>query len=294
MERDNNRIAIGTPIDNTRIYIIGRNGKLLPEGVAGEMCITGTGLARGYMNNSKLTDELFVEDPFSAGGRMYKTGDWGRWLPKGKLEYLGRVDDQVKINGYRIELAEIEKAIQKYSGVESTAVVARKIAGQNSLIAYLKVDAVFSDKDLRQFLSARLPLYMIPNHFIALTQFPLTLNGKVDKKILPLPEDIGMVSGFGYVAPRNEMEEKLALIWKAVLERDSIGVLDNFFEIGGNSIKAILLISRIQREFKVTLQAGAFFVTPTIEEITQEIDRILWANSTPSEMDNDNIEMISI
>ncbi|WP_133054871.1 non-ribosomal peptide synthetase, partial [Niastella populi] len=203
-------IPIGQPIYNTRIYIIDDHGNLVPRGVSGEICIAGAGLARGYLNRAELTEEKFVADPFTAGGRMYKTGDIGRWLPDGTIAFLGRKDHQVKIRGYRIELAEIETVLQLYAGVDAAVVTVHAGAdGNKELVAYIISREVIEPADLQHHLGQLLPAYMIPAHYVQLDHFPVTPNGKIDRKRLPAPEQ-GSQSSIEYIAPRTETEQKLA------------------------------------------------------------------------------------
>ncbi|RDV10381.1 non-ribosomal peptide synthetase, partial [Pontibacter diazotrophicus] len=239
---------IGKPISNTSAYVLDRSGRLVPQGVAGELCIGGVQVARGYLNREELTQERFVKDPFSkeAGARMYKTGDLVRWLSDGNLEYLGRIDDQVKIRGYRIELGEVESVLSQCQGVEQAVVIAKADAnGSKRLIGYAVAEE-FDREAIMSQMKAKLPEYMVPSLLVELEEIPLTANGKVNKKALP-EVDASEALTSSYVAPRTETEEKLAKIWQELLQVERVGVEDNFFELGGDSIVTIQLVSRARR-----------------------------------------------
>ena len=268
------RVLIGSPISNTQIYILNESHKIQPIGVVGEIYIGGSGLARGYINRPDLTLEKFIDHPFIKGERLYKTGDIGRWLMDGNIEFIGRKDDQVKVRGYRIELGEIESVIQQYDEVLSNLVISKKlVSGDNELVAYIIGEKGIEIKGLRAYLKTKLPDYMIPPYFVELDEFPLTPNGKLDKKSLPSPEEFNVITGVEYIAPRNSIEEKLAHAWSKVLNVDKslIGVNDNFFEIGGNSLKLMKLSNLIYREFNVKLKIFSFFQN---SEITSQSNLI--------------------
>ncbi|MFI8709002.1 amino acid adenylation domain-containing protein, partial [Bacillus sp. NPDC077411] len=237
-------VNIGKPIANTRIYIC-NDRELVPIGVAGELCIAGEGLARGYLGNPTLTAEKFVENPFIPGEKMYRTGDLARWLPDGNLEFLGRIDHQVKIRGYRIELGEIEHQLLKHEDVEEVVVMDREDeVGEKYLCGYVVAKRDISVAELRQTLLAELPDYMIPSYFIQLEKFPLNTNGKLDRKVLPTP-DWSSMGHVEYVAPRNETEEQLAHLWQEILSLNrEVGIHENFFELGGHSLRATSLVSK--------------------------------------------------
>ncbi|MCW3101571.1 MAG: Nonribosomal peptide synthetase, partial [Bacteroidetes bacterium] len=263
------QLTIGKALVNEQIYILGNNNNLLPLGVAGEICIGGDSLARGYLNKPELTKEKFVAHPFKPAERIYKTGDLGRRLPDGNIEFIGRKDDQVKIRGYRVESGEIEHLLGQYPGVESCLVLARaNSAGEQELIAYLVSRDTFNITALRTYLSNSLPAYMVPSYFIRLDKMPLANNGKINRKALPVPEDSGMSTGTEYVAASNATEEKLLAIWSEVLGigKEKISVKDNFFEIGGHSLKATRLVSRIHKEFEVRTELKDLFSNVTITQ----------------------------
>ena len=269
-----NTIPIGTPIANIQIYILSEGDALLPIGMIGEICIAGAGLARGYLNRPELTAEKFVANPFVEGTKMYKTGDLGRWLPDGNIEFVGRKDDQVKIRGYRIELGEIENVLQQHPAIEHTVVLVKEDAnGEQQLVAYLTSKEELTTSGLRAYLKKSLPDYMLPAHFVSLESFPLTPNGKVDKKGLPSPEGLGLASGVEYVAPRNEIEEELVNIWSEVLrvEKEKIGVKDDFFELGGHSLRATIVIGKIHSFSGVSISLKEIFHDSNIEYLSKKI-----------------------
>ncbi|WP_254640141.1 non-ribosomal peptide synthetase [Chitinophaga sp. GbtcB8] len=276
----NANVPIGKPVDNSQVYILDKHLQLVPVGITGELYVSGAGLARGYLNNELLTAEKFIHNPFRENERVYKTGDLGRWLPDGNIEFIGRGDDQVKIRGYRIELGEIESALMKYPDMESAVVVAKGAAdGDKDLVAYLVSKTEINPTDIRTQLANTLPAYMVPAHFVQLEALPLNQNGKVDRKKLPDPAGLGTYTGAAYIAPRNETEEKLVLIWQELLSKERIGVKDNFFELGGHSLKVAQLISRINLAFQVRINIQSIFKDPTIENIAEQISFILEQNN---------------
>ncbi len=266
--------TIGRPIANTRIYILDKNEALLPIGVVGEICISGAGLARGYLNRPALTAEKFVSNPYEARQRMYKTGDLGRWLPDGNIEFIGRKDDQVKIRGYRIELGEIEAVLNQHASIQESVVVAKENEeGDKQLAAYLRAELPLNSSDVRTYLKERLPDYMVPSYFVQLEEFPVTPNGKLDKKGLPNPAHLSLTSAVAYVAPRTDLEQQLVNIWSDVLtiKKEKIGIHDDFFALGGHSFKAIQLINKVEKQLgkQVTLQQ--LFTNPSIEAISKSL-----------------------
>jgi len=262
---------IGRPISNSKIYIVDKYNKLQPIGVVGELCITGDGLARGYLNRQELTAEKFVDNPSEPGTRMYKTGDHARWLQDGNIEFMGRIDHQVKIRGYRIELGEIENKLLSHEAVKEAVVIARADNNGNGyLCAYIAESKQLTIADLRKHLAKDLPDYMIPTYFIQIDKLPLTPNGKVDKKALPEP-DGNISTGVEYEAPRNATEEKLVDIWREVLGVKELGINDNFFELGGHSLKATSLLASIHKELSVEIPLREIFIAPTIKEMSKYI-----------------------
>ena len=245
----------------------------VPVGVDGELYIGGVGVARGYLNRPELTAERFVTDPFSdaPGARLYRTGDMARWRADGNLEYRGRNDHQVKIRGYRIELGEIESRLMRHEAVREAVVLAREDEpGQKRLVAYYTSDAESapSVESLRAHLQSQLPSYMVPAAYVWLEKWPLSPNGKLDRKALPSPEG----DAYGqrsYEAPEGEIETALAGIWQPLLKIDRVGRHDNFFELGGDSLLAIQLASRIQQTLEIELTVGILFQCPTISELAE-------------------------
>jgi amino acid adenylation domain-containing protein len=270
-------VTIGRPIDNTQLYILDANGGPCPIGRPGELHVGGAGLARGYFGRPELTTEKFVADPFSKehGSRLYKTGDLSRFLPNGEVEYLGRMDHQVKIHGFRIELGEIESALRQNPKVAHCVVTARETStGDKQLVAYVMAtaqDAVPGVGELRDFLKRSLPEYMIPQSFVTLEKLPLTSNGKIDRKALPAPEPERASSEPFYIAPRTPTEDVLAAIWCEVLGVKEIGVRDEFFTLGGHSLQVTQLLAKIERLFNQRVSVPAFFQNPTIEGLSEAL-----------------------
>jgi amino acid adenylation domain-containing protein len=267
-----NGLSIGKPIDNTTLYILDRHRQLAPIGVAGELYIGGVPVGRGYLNQPELTADRFVPDPFRDHGRLYRSGDLARWLPDGTLEYLGRIDEQVKIRGHRVEPGEIETLVQQSGLVKQCVVIARKDRfGDPRLVGYVVADHHFQSEVLIYWLKQYLPDYMIPALFIRLEQMPLTSNGKIDRKALPESYTDDLIEN-AYEAPSNELEWKLAGIYKEVLDVDRVGVQDDFFKLGGHSLLAARLASVINKELKIMLRIGILFKFPTIKLLAQYIE----------------------
>jgi amino acid adenylation domain-containing protein len=268
---------IGVPIPDLQVHVLDEHQRPCPLGVPGEMYVGGAGVARGYLNRPELTAQRFVRDPFSgeAGARLYRSGDLARWLPGGRLEYLGRIDHQVKIRGFRIELAEVEAQLNAHPAVGECVVLCREDApGDRRLVAYV----VGRDGqgppagELRSHLRERLPEYMVPSAFVALDALPLTSNGKVDRKALPAPTGDRPESSREYVAPRGPVEEALAGIWAAVLGVQRVGAEDNFFELGGNSLLAAQVIARVRAELRVEVPLRALFEAPMVAALADAVD----------------------
>lgn len=267
-----NPITIGSPIANTQFYVLDRHRQPVPLGVPGELYIGGEGVARGYLHRPELTAEKFIGNPFGgrdSNARMYRTGDLARYRPNGEVECLGRIDNQVKIRGFRIELGEIEAALGGCAGVLQNAVVAREDStGEKQLVAYVVPVAgrTPSISQLRDLLKQKLPDYMVPSRFMFLDALPLTPNGKLDRRALPVPEQLDVTPPTGYVAAKDSMESQLTEIWKTVLNIRTIGVTENFFELGGHSLMVAKLIRRIEHAFGKKLSLAAIFEAPTIEQ----------------------------
>src|SRR6185369_10995530 len=237
-EADAQRVPIGKPIANTQIYILDEQMRLVPRGAIGEIYVAGDNLSRGYLHNPELTAAKFLPCAYAnvAGAKMYSTGDLGRWLPSGAIEHFGRNDFQVKIRGLRIELGEIEAVLGQHERVRQSVVIAREdVPGQKQLVAYVvsEGEPEVSSTELRSHLKEQLPEYMVPAFFVTLTELPLTLNGKVDRRALPAPEHTRAQSEESYVAAVTPAEQALAAIWCEVLGLDQVGVHDNFFHLGG-------------------------------------------------------------
>nr|WP_269749532.1 non-ribosomal peptide synthetase [Xenorhabdus lircayensis] len=264
-------IPIGSPIANTQIYLLDTHSQPVPMGAFGEIYIGGAGVARGYLNRPELTTERFVSDPFSdtPEARLYKTGDLGRWLPDGHLEYLGRNDFQVKLRGFRIELGEIEAQLVQCYGVREAVVLAREDAsGQKRLVAYLlpQADVELRPATLRQQLVQQLADYMLPSAFVTLDSFPLTPNGKLDRKALPAPDQAAIVTR-GYEAPVGDMEMALAEIWQTLLALEQVGRHDHFFELGGHSLLAVQLTTRVRQALARELSLQQLFAHPVLADL---------------------------
>ncbi|MBA4376475.1 MAG: non-ribosomal peptide synthetase, partial [Anaerolinea sp.] len=273
-------IPIGCPIANTQIYILDSNLQPVPIGISGEIHIGGDGLARGYLHRPGLTAEKFIPDPFSveSGARMYKTGDLARYLPDGNIEFLGRIDQQVKIRGFRIELGEMETVLTRHPAVsEAVAIVREDKLGDKRLVAYFvpnSDETHLTVTELRQFMTEKLPNYMVPASFVALDALPLTPNGKVDRKALLALETPEYGRDKEYVAPQTPTEEALAKIWSELLGVEKVGANDNFFELGGHSLLAALVISRINKALQVMISLKILYNNPTINELGEEIDKV--------------------
>jgi amino acid adenylation domain-containing protein/non-ribosomal peptide synthase protein (TIGR01720 family) len=266
---------IGRAIAGMRLYVVDAALRPQPLGVPGELCVAGIGLARGYAGRAGLTADRFVPEPFSgtAGARMYRTGDLVRWTADGQMEFLGRIDHQVKIRGARVELGEVEAALHAQPGVREALVLAHgRTADERSLIGYVVADAdgvAPQPNDLRQALRASLPEFMVPAQVIVLEAWPLTANGKIDRARLPVPGDVD--AGASFVAPRDEPERLLAAIWQQVLRREQVGVDDNFFDLGGHSLAAMHMAARVTQAFGVELQLREVFEAPTLAALARAI-----------------------
>ena len=268
---------IGGPIQNFELYVLDKNFQPVPVGVPGELFIGGPGLARGYLHRPDLTAEKFVPHPFShrPGRRLYRSGDLVRWLPDGELEFLGRVDLQVKVRGFRIELGEIEAVLSEHQGVKDAVVIAREDRrGDRRLIGYfipVEEDAP-TIGELRDYLRRQLPDYMVPAALVKMEAFPLTPSGKIDRRRLPQPEFDRSALEAEYVAPRNSIEKKLVAIVEELLDIENVGVYDNFFDLGGHSLLATQFIARIRSAFEVELPLRTLFEQPTIAGVAQAIE----------------------
>ncbi|HEX2252403.1 MAG TPA: AMP-binding protein, partial [Thermoanaerobaculia bacterium] len=284
------RVPIGRPIANLRLHVVDRHLEPQPVGVPGELLLGGVGLARGYLARPGLTAERFVPDPFAAelgsgepaagaGGRLYRTGDLARWLPGGEVEFLGRLDHQVKVRGHRIELGEIEAALAARGDLAAAVVLPTAgPAGDTRLTAYVvpAPGAEASVEAIHRDLSRRLPEAMIPGAFAVLDALPLTPNGKVDRRALAAVATRRLGRATPYVAPRNDTEERLAALWCDLLEVERVGVNDSFFHLGGHSLLATRLLGRVRDAFGVDLPLAAFFEAPTVADLAESLEVARW------------------
>jgi amino acid adenylation domain-containing protein len=273
---------IGRPIANTRIYILDNGMHPVPIGSAGELHIAGAGLARGYLNRPDLTSEKFVSNPFSdiPGDRLYKTGDLARFLPDGQIEFLGRVDDQVKIRGYRIELNEIIGVLSRHPAVQENTVVASEDgAGDKRLVAYIvaRTSPFPTIIELRNFLAKELPEYMLPAAFVRLDALPIGPNGKVDRSALPAPDLHNALRDETFVEPGTPTEQRIATMVAKLLGLERVGINDNFFLLGGNSLMGTQVIARVRNSFDVDLTLLSLFDHPTVAGIAAEVEQLIAA-----------------
>ncbi|GHG84282.1 non-ribosomal peptide synthetase [Comamonas sp. JC664] len=268
-------VPIGRPFANSRMYLLDSAMQPVPIGIPGELFVGGEGVARGYWGQANLTAERFVPNPFSTtpGARLYRTGDLARYTEDGTLAFIGRNDTQVKIRGHRIELDEIKAKLLEHTAVQAVELLVHEDAGNKQLVAYLTLTApdVASADDLRQHLKKHLPPYMVPAAFVILAAFPLTPNGKVDRKALPAPETVRREAQEGFVAPRGDVETRLAAIWEELLAVRPIGAHDNFFDQGGHSLLAVRLVVRIREQFGRTLPLSVLFQNPALEQLAKAL-----------------------
>jgi hypothetical protein len=275
--------SIGKPIVNVRAYIVDDRLRPVAVGAAGELLIGGAGVARGYLNRPALTDEKFIPDPFgdTPGGRVYRTGDLARERPDGEIEFLGRVDEQVQIHGNRIELGEISATLSRHPAVRSSIVSVGEHAGQERrLIAYVvPADSRHPDTEqLRAHLAHHLPSYMVPAVFVCLEQLPLTPNGKIDRTALPVPTAANTARPRTSARADNELEQALETVVAELLELDRVGVVENFFMLGGHSLLGAQLIARIGERFGVEMTLRSLFDNPTVAGMAAEVERLVIAD----------------
>jgi amino acid adenylation domain-containing protein len=270
-----NRSNIGLPIPTLSCYVLDKDLQQVPAGVTGELCVGGAGVARGYLNKPELTSEKFIDNP-QGKGKLYRSGDYARILPSGDMEYIGRKDDQVKIRGHRIEVAEVETVITRQDGVKDAVVIPFKNpGGEYELAAYYIAEGDLHHKELRRRLGGALPAYMVPSYLILLPAFPLNSNGKLDKTALPRPEEATERQS-EYIPPRNDVDRQIIAIWEEVLERSGIGVRDNFFDLGGHSLKATRVISRIHEMYGIKIDLKNLFIDPTVEHLSNYVETVQW------------------
>ena len=270
-------VPIGRPVDNTKLFVLNKKLVPVPVGIAGELCIGGEGISTGYYNLTKMTEEQFIPDPFSRDpeSRIYKTGDLVHYFQDGTLMYLNRLDSQVKIRGFRIELGEIESVLSQFEGIRENAVIARADeSGETILVAYYVTDKIsgLNETELRQYLKEKLPDYMLPSAIVRMEKLPLTANNKIDRKALPEPTEFSSSASKEYVEPKTFTEKKLVAIWSSILKIKKIGILDDFFEIGGHSMIAVTLIIMIEKEFGIRLPLMTLFEQSTVQKLSKVIE----------------------
>jgi amino acid adenylation domain-containing protein len=277
------RISIGCPLQNFTVYIIDKHMNLCPVGVTGELCVSGVGLARGYLNRVELTAERFAANPFLSNRRMYRTGDLAKWFPDGNIDFLGRMDYQVKVRGFRIELGEIENCLSSISNVREVAIVVKENNNREKyLCAFVASKKNLIESDLREYLTEKLPLYMVPSYFVQLEKMPLTANGKINRKLLEALE-IDPGEQKKYMAPESEIEVILTEVWSEVLgiEKHIISINDNFFELGGHSLKATVMTVRLHKKLNIKIPLVEIFKSPTIKGLAKYVTRALPREFTP-------------
>ncbi len=293
-ELNETSIPIGKPFSNTSIYVVNEALELCPVGSPGELLIGGAGVAKGYINNKKRTEESFIKNPFSnTEARVYKTGDLVRWLPNGTIDFLGRKDNQIKLRGYRIELDEIEHVLRNEAKVEQAVVLIKEFNNEKYLVAYL-VGTAIDVQEIHQSIETKLPNYMLPNHYLVVDEMPFTPNGKVDrKKLLALSEE--KVNTNEYVAPETETEKQLTTIWEVLLGKEKISVRDNFFDLGGHSLHITRMLYEIEETFAIKLQLKAVFESRNIKQLAKILDSelILKGGLAFSEIENETDQSIN-
>lgn len=268
VKADSNSFPIGKPISNSTAYIVSNTDSLCPIGVPGELWVGGDGVAKGYLNNPELTKEKFIDNPFEKG-TIYKTGDLVKWLPDGNIEFIGRIDNQVKVRGFRIELSEIDTNILTYPNIKQSITVIQKINNSNVICSYIVTDDLIDIHKLKNYLSRTLASYMIPSHIIILDKLPLNINGKIDKKLLPLPKENECNRDF--VGPRNKIDKIIISYLKDILGLSNISITDSFFDIGGDSLSAITLCSKLSDVFNQYLTVQDIFNNPIIMDLSDYI-----------------------
>ncbi|HYE54578.1 MAG TPA: non-ribosomal peptide synthetase, partial [Chitinophagaceae bacterium] len=263
------------------VYILDKCRKLVPNGVIGELYVGGAGVSRGYLGKRELTKAKFIPDPYNPGQRLYRSGDLARVLPSGDIEYIGRMDDQVKIRGFRIELGEIESQLLNHPAVKEAVVSAYEKEGSKYLVAYYVTGKEIETAQLRAFMQARLPDYMVPTYYVYLQSLPLTSNGKLDKKALPAPE-IRVVEQSA--KPKNHAQKALVKIWSDILSVDEsrIGIHTNFFDVGGNSLKLVKMVDKINHHFKSDITVAKVFTYPVIASLAAFLEQEEPAASEPT------------
>jgi acyl-coenzyme A synthetase/AMP-(fatty) acid ligase/acyl carrier protein len=291
-------VPIGKPIYNSPVYVLDEDLRLVPTGVVGEICLAGDGVGRGYLNDEALTARKFVDDPFAgkAGARLYRSGDLGRYLADGNLEFHGRIDHQVKIRGLRIELGEIETLLRAHPKVkEAVAVATEHAPGDQRLTAYFTcahseaAEAAGDglEDELREALGKKLPAYMIPNYFVRLPEMPLNPNGKIDREALPAPSSLERPAQAAVAMPRTPAEETMAALFAEVLKVDTVGREDHFFRLGGHSLMATQMIASISEAFSIRFSAIDFFARPTVVALAERVEALRTAQEAPGPLPAD-------
>ncbi|MCP4216968.1 MAG: amino acid adenylation domain-containing protein, partial [bacterium] len=289
-EKDPQALPIGQPYTNYMVYIVAGGERVLPVGVPGELCISGVGVARGYLNRPQLTAEKFIENPFVPQERLYRSGDLARWTPDGTIQFLGRIDNQVNIRGFRIELGEVEYRLQAYQNIDAAVVVPRDDEDGDKFLCgyYTTTDETVGQLpvgDLRDFLTLELPEYMVPAFFIYMESFPLSPTGKVNKRALPEPGG-EITTGVPYAPPSGKVEETLVELWQDILKAETVGIDDNFFRLGGHSLKAAVLSGRIYKALSVEFPLSQIFNSPTVRQMAhylQGVEETAYASIQPVE-----------
>lgn len=287
--KDKTQLTIGKPIANTQIYVLDEHLQICPIGVAGELCIGGDGVSEGYIGKDEITNEKFIQNPFdkNSSQKIYKTGDLAIWLPNGELECLGRKDSQIKLKGYRIELGEIESLLQSNNDIEMAAVgLSEEVSGEKQLTAYLVSNQQEKLNEIKASLAEFLPQYMVPSQYVFVDNLPLTPNGKLDRKALIELQGETLAAVEKFVEPSTEVEEKLVAIWKEILGKERISVTDDFFNLGGHSLKAVNMLFKVNKEFGLSVEFTAIFKLRTITELGKFIANILWDKE---QIDNNKI-----
>jgi len=287
-----NKSNIGIPIPTTSCFVLDMDMRPVTFGVTGELCVGGSGVTKGYHNRADLTDEKFIPNPFNPSEKLYRSGDYARILTTGDIEYLGRKDDQIKIRGHRIETGEIETAILENENISAAIVLPYNDKSEDcELWAYVIAADTYDVNELKYQLADRLPSYMIPSYIISIDEIPLTINGKLDKKALF--EFNGLQNNIKeYLPPRNPIDEAILAIWMEVLNREKIGINDNFFDLGGHSLKATKVLSKIQQTFKIKIDLKNLFINPTIEHLSNYIETLTWMEKQSLNMESEQDELI--
>ncbi|WP_343674178.1 amino acid adenylation domain-containing protein [Chitinophaga sp.] len=293
LEIKENKSNIGIPIPTVSCYVLDEDGRQVPVGLTGELCVGGAGVARGYLHRPELTAARFIENPFRKGEKLYRSGDFARILPNGDLEYIGRKDDQVKIRGHRIELAEIEAALFMQPDIQDAVVIpVRNRDDEFELTAYyIPSPMMGTATQLRKALATHLPAFMVPAYLVPLERFPVNSNGKLDKSALPAPWEV-LIPGEVQTSCRNELDALILKVWEEVLQRTGIGIRDNFFDLGGHSLKATRVVSRIHELTGIRVDLRTLFLEPTIEHLSDYVETLRWMEDRSELIPGDQNEIL--